>query len=604
MEADGHQQPEGCEENRVVRGQPPPRERLCSACHGQVIPRARRGSIDSDGAACLSHDPFPRLGLISPLPRLGRENLPAMLATAVSMVLLAVLAVLFFDLRGEGPLSDEWMYQWSAGQLASGHLHIWPELSPLSLVQGGVAAAAFRLGAPLTIARFTEVPFLLMGFGATLMTGVRLGADRAWASVAAASVVLSPVLLFTATGLLSDAAYFGLMGLAILLAVRYLQTGRRLGLMIAAAILAGLQRQFGVGLLVAVGVVLLFRREDRQPVRGVLLALLGITLAAMLLFGPPALHISGGRIGELTAGLTPAQRAFTVLGLLFETGPMLGLVALPMALRLALAPPSAPPSRTALVPFALAVVGGCAAVFYALHGGGSVFPGPILNPHGLGALDRISPAGKASPYPSWFFSGFMILVTVASLVALGRCSRAWVRWDPRGSQPALLLLAASQVAPLVIVGTGDRYFLPVIAPLAPLLAVMASAGSSRWSGLSNGWAGIGLCFLLAVYVLGEGDFIAWHNARHHLAVAAYTKFPSLEPNLGEDGAFTYAIPGYEKTGRIVPIDAHPELLLEFAAVADPRPGLRYGPAPKGKVVVVCLRDFASCESRVRQLHLQ
>ncbi|MGI8610341.1 MAG: hypothetical protein ACR2MY_14150 [Candidatus Dormibacteria bacterium] len=45
------------------------------------------------------------------------QQLTALLTAAVSIVLIGVLAILYFDRRGEGPLSDESMYQWSAQQM-------------------------------------------------------------------------------------------------------------------------------------------------------------------------------------------------------------------------------------------------------------------------------------------------------------------------------------------------------------------------------------------------------------------------------------------------------------------------------------------------------
>lgn len=526
----------------------------------------------------------------------------AILAAAIAVV--AVLLVGLMDQRGEGPLSDEWMYQWSAQQLAAGHLRIWPELSPLSLVQGAAAAAMFHLGAPLSIARLTEIPFLLLCAVTTAMTAMRLGATRSWAAVTGTSVALSPVLLFTATGLLSDAAYLGLLGTGMYLGVRWLQNGAGLVAVVGIALLAGLQRQFGVELLAALGLVVMFRRERRALPLGVGLVVAGAISTALLLAGPPALRISGVRIGELASNPVPSL-LLKSLGLVFEFGPMLGLAALPLAMRLWLSPAPGRTSRWSLVPFVLGVATVTGSSFLALRTGGSIFPGPILDPRGLGALDRIAYAGKPSPYPAFLALVFMLIVIAAAAAALLRCSGRWVQWDRRGCLAFLLLLAGLQVAPLLIVGIGDRYFMPIVLVLAPVLALMASSGPSRWPKLSAAWAVGGLMMLVGVYVVGEADFLAWHNARHQLAIAAYAAFSIREPNLGEDGSVRYIIPIYERTGVVVPPDNHPELLLEFAAASDPRPGVAYGPWPvAGKVVAVCLRDYPTCNARLSLLHLR
>jgi hypothetical protein len=422
--------------------------------------------------------------------------------------------------------------------------------------------------------------------------------------VTGASVALSPVLLFTATGLLSDAPYLGLLGTAMYLGVRWLQGGRGLFPVLAIAVLAGLQRQFGVEVLIALGVIVMFRREERAALLGLALVVTGGVLSVLLLAGPAALHISGGRIGELASnpGATLLRKS---LGLVLELGPMLGLAALPLALRLWVAPPRGGQSRWSLVPFALGVTTVTGSCFLALRSGGSIFPGPILDPNGLGANDNISYVGKSAPYPAILAVAFMTLVTAAAITALMRCARGWVAWDRRGCLPFLILLAGLQVAPLLVVGTGDRYFMPVVLALAPVLALMASAGPVRWLRASAVWAVGGLLLLVAVYGVGEADFLAWHSARHRLAVAAYGVFSPREPNLGEDGRLIYAIPVYERTGVLAPTDYPAELLLGFASSGDPRPGVEYGPWPvAGKVVAMCLRDFSDCNARLARLDLR
>lgn len=510
----------------------------------------------------------------------------------------------FMDLRGEGPLSDEWMYQWSVQQLAAGHLRIWPDLSPLSLVQGLAAAATVRLGAPLPVERLTEVPFLLLCAVTTAMTASRLGAARSWAVVTGASAALSPVLLFTATGLLSDAAYLGLLGTAMYLGVRWLQSGRGLVWVFAIAVVAGLQRQFGVEVLVALGVVIIFRRDGQAAVLGAALVLAGCVLSVLLLVGPPALHISGVRIGELASNPLPSL-PFKLFGALLEVGPMLGLATLPLALKLWTSPAPGASTRWSLVPFGLGVATVAGSCFLAVRSGGSIFPGPILDPRGLGANDNISYVGKVVPYPPLLAVALMLLVSAAAAAALVRHARGWVSWDSRGALPFLAVLGGLQVAPLMVVGIGDRYFMPVVLAIAPVLALLASAGPSRWPRASAAWAVAGLLTLLATYGVGEADFLAWHGARHRLALDAYTVFPPQEPNLGEDGSLIYAVPLYESTGRLRSLNYPAELLLEFAPSTDPRPGVAYGPWPvSGKVVAVCLRDLPDCSARLDGLHLR
>jgi hypothetical protein len=165
-------------------------------------------------------------------------------------------------------------------------------------------------------------------------------------------------------------------------------------------------------------------------------------------------------------------------------------------------------------------------------------------------------------------------------------------------------LAAFQVAPILVVGIGDRYYLPIMLAVAPLLALMASAGSPRAPGRSMVWAVAGLVGLLGIYGMGELDFLAWHNARYRLAQAVFPRFAPAEPNLSEDSSRRHDIPVFERTGRLAPVNNDPELMLAFAGPDDPRPGVVYGPWPRGKVVAVCLRNVDDCRARLAEVGLR
>ena len=134
----------------------------------------------------------------------------------------------------------------------------------------------------------------------------------------------------------------------------------------------------------------------------------------------------------------------------------------------------------------------------------------------------------------------------------------------------------------------DRYFLPVIAPLVPVIAAVAAR--AHYQAVARTWATAAIACGLALYVIGEQDYLAWQAARDRAARLAYqTSSPSQVQAGFEANAVYLELPAYVRTGRadlfaiLGPL--HPEVTLLFAPAADPRPGVSYSSFAPGRIVL-------------------
>jgi hypothetical protein len=139
----------------------------------------------------------------------------------------------------------------------------------------------------------------------------------------------------------------------------------------------------------------------------------------------------------------------------------------------------------------------------------------------------------------------------------------------------------------------DRYYLPVVAPLVPMLCALAERhGRPGAAGL----AGVTCVILLGLSVIYEQDYQSWQEARDQAARLAYRCATPGRVNAGYEANAVYIeIPEYETTGkwqlgrlgRDINIfgPQRPDLWLEFAGASDSRPGVKYASVDPGKIVI-------------------
>jgi hypothetical protein len=535
----------------------------------------------------IAPDPRPALPA-SPRSRWRTIDVP--LLAVVGLAGAGLLALVIFDLSPPLAFNDDWMYAWSVHQLTAGHgLRVFPESSATALVQV-VWAAIFSLGHPdQRWLRLSIVPFVIIAAVCAYRLAQWLGAARFWSAVAAASLLTAPLFMGNATSFMSDNFYVGLVMAVALASACWIFKGQWRWLCVTLLVVAPLQRQIGVALVPAVTLgLLLWRRPAWQRSDTAALLTMWI-LAAAAAFVPSLAGISPPGYSPLDVSRGGAIFGASLTNVLHAALPLpaaIGLALIPFAMALALRPASGPRANWwSAAPVALGIIGaiGC---LVDLREFGMVSPGNVLSPLGFTA---ILPGSK----PLVFVQTFRLLevATVATFVLLFILRRAW--WTPRAMGPIgtlLLVISASQFLPLLLLHTFifDRYFLPISAPLLPLVAVMASSASRQR--VARAWAALALAGGLAFYIVGEQDYLAWQAARDQAARLAYQTVPARQVMAGFEANGVYvSLPDYERTGHddrfAVTGPAHPTITLMFASASDPRPGVAYSSIAPGRIIL-------------------
>jgi hypothetical protein len=203
------------------------------------------------------------------------------------------------------------------------------------------------------------------------------------------------------------------------------------------------------------------------------------------------------------------------------------------------------------------------------------FPGNVLSPLGFTAIL----AGSKPPiFPGPVFRAIEI-AAVATFVVLFVLRRRW--WTPRALPPdasVLVLIAILQFVPLMLVQwfIYDRYFLPVVAPLIPVIAAVAARAHHQHA--ARAWATAAIAAGFTLYVIGEHDYLAWQAARDQAAHLAYAMASPEQVQAGFEANAVYVeLPRYERTGRAdffaILGPEHPQITLRFAPTRDPRMGV-------------------------------
>ena len=155
-------------------------------------------------------------------------------------------------------------------------------------------------------------------------------------------------------------------------------------------------------------------------------------------------------------------------------------------------------------------------------------------------------------------------------------------WGPTLSVGGTVALArrfsASQFLPLMAVPwfIYDRYFFPVMAPLIPVIAAVATR--AQYQRAARAWATAAIAAGLVLYAIGEQDYLAWQAARDRAAHLAYGMASPEQVQAGFEANAVYVeLPRYERTGHAdlfaILGPANPQITLLFAPTPDPRKGM-------------------------------
>jgi Dolichyl-phosphate-mannose-protein mannosyltransferase len=521
--------------------------------------------------------------------------------------LLGLAALVFFDVGPNLASNDDWMFAWSVKQLVLGHgiLRV-PDLAPLGLVQT-VWAAVVTLGhIDYRLLRLSAVPFVLLAVYCTYRLSRNLGSNSFWAAVAGSSLLAAPIFLALATTFMSEVFYLGLLMAIALTGERWVSRGRLAPLCVLLTALGFLERQTAIYIPMAITVGLLLAKRERVVTRRewTYLAAIWLTVGGLLLFVE--------RVGLDTA---TSGRAMSILqhpsfrNILFSAmmlPGMLGLICSPFAAGLVGRRGGAPSGssggdlssrkRMRKVLAALFVLSVADAIVLSISSV-PILPGDYLKIVGLGPGHMSGM--KPSLFPSWLYFTIEAIALASALALLlggrGRTDRP--RW-PAGVK-FLLVLGALQLIPLVFGPIFDRYYLPGLGPVLPVVALLASNRKARFADAARVWAIAAMIAGVAIYVAGEQDYQAWQQARDTAAKRAFsTVAPSLiDAGFEANGVFT-ELPNYEAHGipKRAPIldpgrlpsvvgPPHPVLRLMFAPANDPREGVTYSSVAPGRIVI-------------------
>ncbi len=499
-------------------------------------------------------------------------------------VLAALFLVAYFDLQTSIPILDEYARRWTIQRIADGRgLVFWGDSPNLAEIALALPAALLRLDP--RIWRLAGLPFLAGSAIFAWLIAFRLGADRFWAAIAAALVVASPIVLSLATGMMTETAFVCLLLAGAWFALRWISDGKAIPLAVLLAGLATLQRQQGIALAAVVTVGLFLVRRERPLRRRDVVGLAAIWVAVAAALGSVYLYHSLGPSGPGGDAVSFSHVVVVVTALAYLPI-VLGFMALPVLVGLLGRPDEETRlrGRVEIVPVVLAVFSLVFVLLAVTALRAPMFVGYIFGAKGLSDARELA---KPDLLPLPVFLAIEVLTLAMVVVLLVWRRKAW-RPSVLGVEGVVLVvLAGTQFLAILVHGqVFDRYCVAVMAPVAPLLAALASRSSPRrWGAL---WAAGSVVGGLALYGVGEQDFLAWLQARDQAAQVAYAQAPPEQVLAGfEEIAIHVWIPAMDDSTGTKPrsIVSRPRLELVSVGPDDPRPGFSYTSIAPGKIVV-------------------
>ena len=517
-------------------------------------------------------------------------------------------ALVWFDLGPNLPSNDDWMFAWSVKRLATGHgVQKVPDLAPLGLVQLFWGTLVSLGHVDYRLLRLSALPFCLLAVFCTHRLALNLGASRFWASVAACGLLTAPLFLALSTTFMSEVFYVGLLMAVALTAETWVSRGRAAPICVGLVALAFLERQTAVYVPAAITIALLLARRRRTVSAREWIYVAGMWLAIGSLF----LVVELAGLDRATSGRGLAILQHLAVDNLFLTvwylPAMLGLFSTPFILALFRRRPAEPTELAVrrrgrprigviltgtLIPLAIAQL-----VLLSLRGRLTI-PGNYLTLAGLGPT--ILSGTKPNVYPAWLFLAIEMAATAALIGLLFnlRVGMSWRRLQP--GVALMLLLGIAQLVPLLIGRTFDRYYLPAVVVVLPVIALMATRTRPVPGGAATVAAVLTMVGGLLLYVIGEQDYQSWQSARDAAARQAFATTPPALVQAGfEANGVYFELPGYERYGlpdrapilnpELLPSivgPAHPVVRLEYASPDDPRPGVSYRSIASGKIVII------------------
>ncbi|HLX71775.1 MAG TPA: glycosyltransferase family 39 protein [Verrucomicrobiae bacterium] len=477
---------------------------------------------------------------------------------AIDLVLLAALwciAVIIVNPIGEFPLNDDWSYALTVKYLGE-HLDFRPcGWTCMPFITQALWGALFCLprGFSFTALRFSTLTLSLAGVLGFYILMRQVGSSRRFALMCALVLAFNPIYFALSNSFMTDVPFTTLAIFSIFFFVRYFQTESTPSLVIAVvlAIITTLCRQLGLALPLAFTATV-FLKYGFQKSR-VALALAPSLLTGIIWVGfnhwmkvtgrTPAIY--NKETNKLLLILSkpwtvPLHLAHHGWNALMYTGCFL----LPLLILFLPAKRQLFSRKTIKVAIGFFVLWSGARFIF--KPGLMPVHGNILDPHGIGPLllqdAQLLSLPHVIPLPVafWFIVTLLSLAGAAILISLtllsdffspaqaeiadcGQLKRSWLfsKWPIKDRLQSVnttvgvffLFCALIYLAPLVINGFFDRYFITVIVFVAGFLATMlpvAEWPARRWQWI----AAIVLLTCSALYaVAGTRDYLAWNRVR-------------------------------------------------------------------------------------------
>ena len=503
-------------------------------------------------------------------------------AVVLALIGISLAAVAYFDLQTTLAFNDDYIYSWSVRHLAHGVLY--PRQTALALPQMVVGwMVSLPFAHDQRVLRLSVMLAIGGGAWAAFRIARELGAGTTWAVLAPAVIITSPIFFNLAVSFMSDVTFVGLLLLACDAGVKWLKGSGGRTAFLAWVTLATLQRFVGVGIVLCMAIALAIRwRTEGRRIERSDTAFLGGAFAGSLIaaLAPGLLGVSGGLdVVDRIRHFDP-EAVFTPL---IHLPILAGYLLLPLALAVGVRWNG----RVAVV----AIAG--AAVIVVLLIGFTWLPGNIWT--FVGPAPTVS-GFKSAPIPLLVEAAVIALSTMTFwlLAAAGSGRLLSAAADP--CYAFLLVTAGVQLLLLLpnTVSFYDRYYLPVIAPIVPVLVAL---GQKIGRPGASGFAAVACGLLLVASLVYEQDYQAWQMAREQAATLAYRCAAPAEVNAGyEANAVHVEVPAYEETGRVAPArtvgrdvtvrgPADAVVWLAYAPQEDKRPGVVYRSVVSGKIVL-------------------
>jgi hypothetical protein len=442
----------------------------------------------------------------------GRRDAAALLLLAVLWAAPAALV----GFEGDFPLNDDWAFARSARTLAeTGRFERVPWMYALAYPHVAAGALVLALAPGEPDYEVLRVLSWLTGFAAVVgafALARRLGAATGVAALAAATIAANPLLVNLSFTFMSDVQFTALCTWSLFFFAGASRSRRDLAIAVALALLAAACRQPGVALLLGfAAAALVVRLRSRGP----RLAALGAVLAAALALAwlaprldPADPRAPFGATRFLQEVLFGPHAAYFLARHLSASVLDLGLYLSPLAVALV-----APRGR-----LAAAALGSGALALAILAASGRPWPLGLNVVHaaGVGPLTLGEP--ELVPMPAtlrWVATAVAALAGARLLVGFGAHLVAERRslLQDRVRVALLGFVAITFLALALRAPFFDRYLLPLLAPLAALVAARPAAEGGR-AARAGAWALVAA--LGGFGAAGTHDYLAWNRARWRL----------------------------------------------------------------------------------------